>query len=125
MCIRDSFKRGGSVDWAVVNVPREDLDQSSLGELENMSAVMSDVCFGRRTAVFTDGSVGILPAATVPTDKIAAFRGGRSLYVLRGVSHTTGTYNFVGECYVDGFMDGELMKRWRQVNEPCQTLKLV
>jgi hypothetical protein len=122
-----TFQRGVMVDWTLVNLPREDLDLISLAKVHSMHMVMVSMCFGRRRASLTDGSVGIVPAATALTNKIAAFHGGRSLYVIRPLPHTPDTYNFVGECYVDGYMDGELFGASRQCKEPVhmQSLKLM
>jgi hypothetical protein len=41
-----SLHRSGTIDWALVNVPREQLDEASLDRSVSMSRVMNDVCFG-------------------------------------------------------------------------------
>jgi hypothetical protein len=70
-----------------------------------MEQLMFTVCYGRRMAVLSDRSVAILPPAAKKGDKVAAFSGGNALYLLR---QKEGALSLVGECYVEGWMDGAL-----------------
>ena len=67
----------------------------------------SATCYGRRAGFTEAKKVGVFPAATARGDQVAALFGGRVLYVLRPLEHDKRKYSFVGECYVDGLMDGE------------------
>lgn len=57
----------------------------------------------------SNGSVALLPAAAKGGDIITAFSGGHCMYLLRHVPNRDAAYEFIGECYVDGFMDGQLL----------------
>ncbi|OCK87839.1 uncharacterized protein K441DRAFT_592399 [Cenococcum geophilum 1.58] len=56
----------------------------------------------------TKGYLGIAPAAAEVGDRVCIFLGGRVLYVI--ISRENGHYEFTGECYVHGVMDGEAVK---------------
>lgn len=100
-----THRRGGSVNWSFFEQPRDELDKESQMRMEDMDDAMFSVCYGKRMAVLGDSRPAILPPAAKCGDKIAAFRGGRALYVLRSVPDG---FAFIGECYVDGWMDGSL-----------------
>jgi hypothetical protein len=60
-------------------------------------------CLGRTT----NGDLGSMPGGTKVGDKICVFYGGTVPYTIRPCGN--GEYRFLGECYFDGFMDGEAM----------------
>ena len=68
-------------------------------------------CSGRRLARVvqkdwsTDG-LALVPQCVREGDQVFVLLGGQVLYVLRNLG---GTYKFVGECYVHGMMDGEVL----------------
>ena len=102
------WERGGMVDWTLMDAELDQLDQISS---ENWGHVYSDMmvlCYGRRMAQFTDGRVAILPAAARTDDQVVAFHGGKCLYLIRPISDRRDAYSSIGECYVDGLMDGGL-----------------
>lgn len=74
---------------------------------EDIEEVLFSVCHGRRMAILSGGHLAILPAAAKYDDKLAAFRGGRTLILVRDVSRGL---SLIGDCYVDGWMDGALSK---------------
>ena len=118
-----TWKRGGMVDWMLVDPERDQLDQSSLDKWVDMFNDMMNVCYGRRMALLTDGRLAILPAAAKKGDVFAAFHGGNSLYVVRHLSNRQAAYTFIGECYVDGLMDGAFSDTCKQ--KPARRLRLV
>ena len=61
----------------------------------------------RKLCRTTNGILGMVPGGSEAGDRICMFYGGRVLYVLRPCGD--GKHKFVGECYLDGFMDGEAM----------------
>ena len=75
--------------------------------------------------LLTDTRITILPAAAKIGDQIAAFYGGRCLYLLRPLINRDTTYTFVGEFYVDGLMDGEFLPAIKQMEHDAQILTLV
>ncbi|KAH7396534.1 heterokaryon incompatibility protein-domain-containing protein [Phaeosphaeria sp. MPI-PUGE-AT-0046c] len=116
---RCKIRRGGSVDWPLIQQQRDTLDLESLRKQEDMEQDIFTVCHGSRMAVLCDLRLAILPPAAKFGDKIAAFRGGPTLFLVRGAS---GGFSLIGDCYVDGWMDGALVKEGRYSET---TLKLV
>ncbi|KAL1612739.1 hypothetical protein SLS60_000968 [Paraconiothyrium brasiliense] len=102
-----TWKRGGAVDWSLFERRRDSLDEESLVTLDNMEQAMFNVCYGRRMALLGGTVVAVLPSAAKSGDNVAAVIGGHALYLLRKVQ---GGFNILGECYVDGRMDGSLMR---------------
>lgn len=73
-----------------------------------------DVLFSRLTycrcfVVMENGAIGFAPRQSRRGDMVVALRGGSLVYVLRRVTYSGGPrkYTFVGDAYLDGFMDGE------------------
>ncbi|KAJ9607914.1 hypothetical protein H2200_007993 [Cladophialophora chaetospira] len=68
---------------------------------------------GRRFFIDAAGRPGLGPLEVRPGDVLAILAGGRVPYVLRkSTSNTAGNPNnfyFIGECYVDGVMQGQLL----------------
>lgn len=60
---------------------------------------------GRRIFSTANGLVGLGPGAVQVGDRVCLFLGGQMLYIIRETGN--GIYQFAGECYVHGFMDGE------------------
>ncbi len=60
----------------------------------------------KRPYMTAKGYVGMGPLATQPGDLVVVFLGSRIPHVLRPRSDST--FNFLGEAYCDGIMDGEL-----------------
>jgi len=100
------WKRGGMADWNIIDSATE--DQSLYHMRDSMIDNITAVCYGRRMARLKGGDIAILPAAAKIGDQVALFYGGRCLYLVRPTK-ISGIYNFIGECYVDGLMDGKLM----------------
>lgn len=65
---------------------------------------------GRRPFVTHMGYIGIGPADTKAGDTVCILNGGQTPYVVRGVDGAR--WNFIGECYVHGIMDGEVLSTW-------------
>jgi hypothetical protein len=65
----------------------------------------------RAIAVTDEGYFGIVPGRAKRGDSIVLLKGGTVPYVIREATSTAakGKYEFVGECYVHGVMDGELL----------------
>ena len=62
---------------------------------------------GRRLFISSAGHMGLCPEATEPDDVIYIFIGSDVPFVLRPLRN--GNYLLVGECYLDGFMDGRAL----------------
>ncbi|KAF3045317.1 hypothetical protein E8E11_001892 [Didymella keratinophila] len=79
------------------------------------------ICFTRRMAMLNNSRVAVLPGAAQIGDKVAAFRGGHALYLIRPLSNSE-DYHLVGECYVDGWMDGQIVEELGEENVETITL---
>jgi hypothetical protein len=55
------------------------------------------------------GYVGMGPLDMRPEDHVVVFKGAKIPYIIRRLED--GRYMFVGECYCDGIMDGEIVER--------------
>jgi len=77
----------------------------------NYEAVLTSTlgaCRRRRLFVTADGLVGLGPACVEPDDIVCSVRGCHVPLVIRASGDK---YLIVGECYVDGFMDEEIIQR--------------
>ena len=66
----------------------------------------------RGLCVTAGGKLGLVPVITRPGDMICTFLGGQTMYILRRLVGEEGTgkaYQYIGEAYVHGLMDGEVM----------------
>ncbi|KAF3039780.1 hypothetical protein E8E12_008897 [Didymella heteroderae] len=101
--------RGGTMDS---EAPKQDarlLDMESTQWLLVVHHLLATVCFTRKMALLSSSQVAVLPAAAKIGNKIAAFRGGHALDLIRTPPNRD-EYHFVGECYVDGWMDGQVVR---------------
>ncbi|KAH7333797.1 hypothetical protein BKA66DRAFT_435785 [Pyrenochaeta sp. MPI-SDFR-AT-0127] len=64
--------------------------------------------FGRRLFQTRAGLIGLGPGFAEIGDLVCVLSGGHVLYVLREKNQCS-LYEFVGECYVHGMMDGEAL----------------
>lgn len=115
------YKRGGVLDWETIEATTSITDPSSTMRPAYMFANFWDVCYGRRLAVLDDEMIAIVPAGAELGDIIAGFRGGHSLYLLRPLRNDK--FRFIGECYVDGWMNGEIAQEEAETSK--RTIKLV
>ncbi|KAI0198010.1 heterokaryon incompatibility protein-domain-containing protein [Astrocystis sublimbata] len=101
------YRRGYAMDWSLLDKP---LSLVNAKDAELRTFLLDDlVCttVGRRLFRTAKGYVGLGPAAAKAGDSVCVLMGGRLLYCLRAL--TGGRHEFVGECYVHGLMDGEVL----------------
>ena len=103
------YRRGNAVDWNLLSADPATLPPEAAQHRLRMLDNVAVACFGKRMGVTSSGSMGLFPAGTDLGDRVALFLGGGTLYVVR--PSETGKYQFIGECYVDGMMDGALMEQ--------------
>ncbi|KAF2035384.1 hypothetical protein EK21DRAFT_53849, partial [Setomelanomma holmii] len=67
---------------------------------------------GRRMFVTEMGFIGLWPELTKVEDKVAILLGGSTPFMLREEPSEFGPsiYRLLGDCYVHGVMDGELVE---------------
>ncbi|KAL3420311.1 heterokaryon incompatibility protein [Phlyctema vagabunda] len=116
--------RGNMLDWKVINAREEDLDVDAHHRQDDMLSQLVTTCYGRRMGIISNGNIGIFPPATASGDKLAAFNGGNMLYVIRPVNDNN-TFRFIGECYVDGMMDGEALRLITQKDIAAKMLHML
>ncbi|MCJ1358202.1 MAG: hypothetical protein MMC33_008201 [Icmadophila ericetorum] len=99
--------RGYALDWNVLN---DNIGKISLESVEARKYMTYSLqfCLRRMFSWTSNGYMGLVPAATQIGDKVCVLYEGLALYVLRDVGQ--GFYQFVGECYIHGFMDGQAIE---------------
>lgn len=86
------------------------------GDRHAFQACISLVCSWRRFFITESGHMGIAPLNTQKGDVVAVLFGSTIPFVLRPVQNeeVRNRYQLLGECYVHGVMDGELVEIWRR-----------
>ena len=77
---------------------------------------------GRRFFVSKDGYFGLAPPDAQEGDRIAVLFGVNVPFILRKIGLN---YQIVGESYVHGLMNGEIVEMWRLGIKKCQDLVLI
>lgn len=65
-------------------------------------------CLGRSFCTTTQ-TVGIVPPKTLPGDIVCIVYGMQTPYIVRPSGDQSGKYRLVGECYMHGMMNGEML----------------
>ena len=68
-------------------------------------------CVGRKLFSTSNGYIGIGNITLEPGDLVCVFLGGRTPFIIRPVGEK---YEFVGDCYLHGIMQGEAMEEGLQ-----------
>ncbi|CZR55536.1 uncharacterized protein PAC_05424 [Phialocephala subalpina] len=87
--------------------------QNSEQERELLRAIETrgGCIFGRRFCISSRGYFGLMPATACEGDMICVLLRGEVPFVLRRRNdRDQGFYQMIGECYVHGIMDGEVVK---------------
>ncbi|KAI0111126.1 heterokaryon incompatibility protein-domain-containing protein [Nemania sp. FL0031] len=115
----------------VLPTTASDLGDPAVG---NIGYAIKTSTAGRRMFASTNGHLGLGPPISGLTsphnkDRIFIFPGGKTPFILRyvGMRHVPGlgmqpSHEMIGDCYLDGFMDGEGMKNF---NDEKQTVYIV
>jgi hypothetical protein len=117
--------RGGYLDFNLLNKYAADMDAASLESQGRMKSAFFSATNGRNVCLLDDGYLGMAPLLAEVGDLVFAFRGGQVLYTLRPEGSFVGRYSYIGETYVHGFMDGEVMRRLEVGEASVQDLVLV
>ena len=80
-------------------------DSTPLSELH--SRMFLHFCQIRKAGLTNEGKLGLFPDVSQSGDVVVALFGGTTLYVIRPVHD--GRYRFIGECYIDQMMHGQVM----------------
>lgn len=88
--------------------PQEVADCPGELDFSTLRSISSNV-MSRRLVTTHTGHIGLAPATVVPGDAIYILLGSTMPVILR--PDQDGRFEVVGECYVDGFMNGEAIER--------------
>ena len=91
-------------------------------DIVNWYGMVNTMLVGRLLFTTNDGYIGLAPKATKPDDQVCILLGCQTPLVLR--PNGAWGYEVVGECYIDGFMDGaaylgSLPDKWQKVRRDC------
>lgn len=102
------IQRGAYADWSLLERMHIYTREDGLRK-ELLFRDLMHFSWGRRAGVTERGCLGLFPATAKVGDKLVAFYGGQVLYVIRPLSGNA-RHQFVGECYVDEMMDGQVLQ---------------
>jgi hypothetical protein len=111
--IRATPKLYSALDqWLSFNEPNDqlngDLRRSAPREVVEYELAVLYSAGQKRFFVDEGGWIGLAPSAAREGDKICLFFGAQVPFLVRKAED--GLYQFVGECYVHGIIDGEVMR---------------
>ncbi|KAL8643480.1 MAG: hypothetical protein Q9226_008341 [Calogaya cf. arnoldii] len=99
--------RGYIVDWGLINAYHHTLTADESSHKGRMEVALRCASTTRRFCWTKAGRMGLAPNATQAGDLLFVLWGGQMMHVLR--RKEAGTIYYVGESYVHGVMDGELV----------------
>jgi hypothetical protein len=95
--------------WQKTNTTLQDLMlELAVGELRNYLAALQCTTKGKVICAASTGGFGWAPGRCLVGDLVCLFKGVSVPYVLRPCGEG---FRMVGEMYLDGFMDGEVLER--------------
>ncbi|KAL7905862.1 hypothetical protein GGI35DRAFT_459508 [Trichoderma velutinum] len=110
----------------------DDVDETlkhepSLVPQDTLFAGIEKYALGRKFFVTKRGYFGLGPQKAEPGDRIAVLFGSAVPFVLRQGVSATGkrAWRIVGECYVHGIMQGEVIQKWNLGSVDARMLLLV
>ena len=112
----ETLERGMQVNWAVVDQDPKTLTPPQNKRRSRMLIDIKRTTFGRRLIQTKSGLIGLGPGFARTGDLICVLFDGHVLYVLRK-NNRSSLFEFVGECYIHGMMDGEAMRSCTQHRE--------
>ncbi|CAG9994502.1 unnamed protein product [Clonostachys byssicola] len=106
--------------------PDANKDEATKRESMNYSSTTRDslllLTFGAKFCVTEAGRFGQVPLDSKLGDRICVLTGGEVPFAVRPTG--SGTYTLLGECYVDGIMDGEALEEASSRGMPLETIIL-
>ncbi|KAL7814949.1 HET domain-containing protein [Trichoderma aethiopicum] len=101
--------------------------QPSLVPQDTLPAGIEKYALGRRFFITKKGYFGLGPQKAEPGDRIAVLLGSGVPFVLRRCSTAEGkrVWKVMGECYVHGIMQGEVIQKWELGSAEARVLHIV
>lgn len=92
--------------------PWEPIDEMSIVNTSSLqfTALALTASLGRRVAITKKGYIGLVPPDAQVGDEICALYGAPVLFVLRAIPTESDCHLLVGESYLQGWMDGTLLR---------------
>ena len=119
----DLFARSGSLFTKIQNILQ---DTFYSGVDLGFQACLLAACLGRKLFITNSGFIGIGPSSMESGDLIVIILGLNVPLVLRKVDgRETPHYLLLGECYVQGIMDGELIQRQLNSRTDAEIFRLI
>lgn len=94
-------------EWALEHFEAAQADDSDIVLNTSFERTMKKKIYGRRLITTQRGYIGLAPLASKRGDRVCVLFGCSTPVVLRPLAE--GGYQFIGECYVHGIMEGEAM----------------
>ncbi|KAF2275964.1 HET-domain-containing protein [Westerdykella ornata] len=108
-CLRnlEHFEQWKAYTQTEFQLKHKVFEQSELRHTSGMYRLCMDRMTNKRPFITKDGYVGLGPRCMTPGDVVVVFCGATIPYVIRPMEE--GSFRFIGECYCDGIMDGEIV----------------
>ena len=98
-----------------LSFPQDDAFWDRMRRTGQWNNAMATCAVGRRLCVTREGYLGCVPRWATVGDEIIVILGASTPFVVRGLERQGGErYELVGECYVHGMMDGEILESGRK-----------
>jgi hypothetical protein len=119
--------RNGSIDFDLLRKPPDQLTSSELEVQVPTRTALNYALLQRKLCRTEQGFLGMVPASSMVGDKICVLCGSQVLHVvrLRTRSFDVAAYAYVGEGYVHGLMDGEVVESVRRGHGTIEHLILI
>ena len=118
-------ERGGKLDVAFLRRPRAELSPAEYRYQMNMRTAQVNASVSRDLGLSQKACLLMIPNTAVVGDLIWALAGGQALYILRSVNPEMKQYRFIGESYVHGLMDGDIVRRLKLGEVKMEDISLV
>jgi hypothetical protein len=118
-------QRGGKRDATFMKRPRAELSLAEFRLQMNMRNAHVRASISRHMGLSQRMYLLMVPITAVVGDLIWAMAGGQVFYILRPVSREKNQYRFIGECYVHGLMDGEILRRLQLGESKMDDISLI
>ncbi|KAF4627443.1 hypothetical protein G7Y89_g10712 [Cudoniella acicularis] len=107
------IRNRGLKDPSVRDENWKPVEELSIVNSRNMefNKLMEAASFGRRIAITEHGFLGLVPGDAQVDDEICIFETASVPFVLRRTQQL-GYHKLVGECYLQGWMDGSRFQNW-------------
>lgn len=101
--------RNGSIDYDLMHRAKAEFTLDQYEKQDTITQAYNAAMRSRKLCLTQRGYIGLVPRPATVGDKVYVFLGGQVLYTLRPDRSDESRFTYIGECYVHGLMDGEVM----------------